>query len=322
MIDRILRAMGGTVEDPAVQELLAALGSAPGKPAKPNKDGYVVAKKHGVELLFDASVTSDLYPLKKVNRKQVRYLCTCWIREEKYRGSWPEGYSPELDLAAMRKLYGEGFELWGGDWDEVREARWTVPVPGVAPGVVLHPTFHFNDRSPSLALSLDHHLGFFEYLDAERADPFAGFFVGWCAEHGLLHPALAERAAAAVAEVKARKKTGRELIVLAIDHRAWDGEHNHVWSCDLSPAHREFFHAYLSGVHTEELWGKYETSYQDDFRAIFGKRYRAIKEHPPRWEVVPDRWDHHDEIAQRISERYEAWQPRSRARRERAVGRA
>ncbi len=318
MHDLILRAMGGTLDDPAVVELLAALGSASGKPAKPNKDGYVVAKKHGVELLFDANVASDLYPQKRVNRKQVRYLCTCWIREEKYKGSWPEGYSPELDFASMRERYGEEFQLWGADWDEVREARWRVPVPGLAPGVVLKPTYHFKDPGPSLTIALDYHLGLFEYLDAEHADTFAGFFVAWCAERGLLHPELAKRAAAAVKDVKARKKTGRELIVLAIDHRAWDGKHNHVWSCDLSPAHFEFFHAYLCGVYTEELFGKYETSYQDDYHKLFAKRFPAVREQ--RRDAVPDLWEHYDELAPRLSERFAAWEPKSKARRQRVAG--
>ena len=43
LLDLIIRAMGGSLEDPAVQELLKELGSVPGKPAKPNADGYVVA---------------------------------------------------------------------------------------------------------------------------------------------------------------------------------------------------------------------------------------------------------------------------------------
>ena len=54
MLEQIVRAMGKTVDDREVQELLRALGSAPGKPAKPNSDGYVVAKKRGVELLFSS----------------------------------------------------------------------------------------------------------------------------------------------------------------------------------------------------------------------------------------------------------------------------
>jgi len=319
MLDLIVRAMGKPPEDPEVQELLAALGSKPDKPAKPNKDGYVVAKRHGVELLFSSDVTSDRFPVQRVNRKLVKYLCHCWLRPEKYAGPWPGPYRPDLTLDEMRRGYGEGFDLWGFEWDEVAELRWRVPLAS-RPGVELHPTFHLQKGRPSLIVALESHQDYFAYIDAARADPHAGFFVGWCAARGLLHPDLAARAKASVKKVKAGKMTGRELIVAEIDHRAWDNKHNHVWSCDLSPGHAEFFHCYLHGVHTKALWGKEKTGYYDDFRGLFGKRFRGLREHPPRWDEVPDDREHAGEMEALISARFEAWAPRSKERRRRVSG--
>lgn len=47
MLDLIVAAMGGSLQDPAVQRLLDALGASPAKPAKPSSDGYVVASHRG-----------------------------------------------------------------------------------------------------------------------------------------------------------------------------------------------------------------------------------------------------------------------------------
>ena len=185
MFDQIARAMGKTVDDREVQELLKALGSAPGKPAKPNSDGYV----------------------------------------------------------------------------------------------------------------------------------FAGFFVAWCIDNNLLHPDLVARARDAVKAVKARKMTGREFIVGQIDHRAWDGKHNHVWSCDLSPVQREFFWCYLCGVLSKGIWGKDDTGYYEDFLGRFRKRFPKLKAHPPPWSVVPDTWEHCDEMAKVIADRHATWQKKSKERR-------
>jgi len=313
MFEQIVRAMGKTVDDREVQELLKLLGSAPGKPAKPNSDGYVVAKKRGVELLFSSDVKNERFPVRKVNRKQVKYLSWCWLRE-RFAGPWPAPFDPALGFADLRGHYGEEYDLWGFEWDEVREVRWRVPLEE-NPDARLHVTFHVEDKCASAQVALAEHAEYFEYLDAEQADVFAGFFVAWCIDNGLLHPDLAARARDAVKAVKARKMTGREFVVGQIDHRAWDGKHNHVWSCDLSPDEREFFYCYIHRVLTEGIWGKYETGYYEDFLGLFRKRFPKLKQHPPPWSVVPDTWEHHEAMAKVIAGRYATWQKKSKERR-------
>lgn len=280
--DQMLACIGRRIDDPLVQQWLAAVGAKPLKPATPhNESTYVSVRATGIEISAEmAPKHRSFWPPRKEGRVWRTYV-TRIILPVKAAGlvPLPDGLSWEhcpgskdgdsfveqpvsgtLELAFQRAAKGNGMVRIDAQLPTERD---------------------FMEASA-------------EY---EKTKPLVyvedAFFVTWCALHGLLDAGRYPSTVLA----PWRERTAAPLQLL---HGPCGRV---VWTDDLAVGASGFWDAYYMGFGAPDA-----ERWVTDVKAVFGSSNHFRDEGEA---MTPDNWDAFDRIAPKIARRFEAWRRRA-----------
>ncbi len=209
LVQQIVSLVGRRADDPAVIDFVTkTLGQkVPATTTDAAGNKYVLAKKHGLDLLFGHDIKNEKYPLvAKTAKSFVPYLQLVWLKD-KFK-ELPYGIAFGMDSAEVTKRFGaEPVQIpIGLRWERVLDAARDIELDydGRECRIVV-------DQAGELISSY-----------GAPATPLLGVFVAWAAQRGLLDAARAGAHAALFEEVKAGKRKGRELLDAAWPRGLWD----------------------------------------------------------------------------------------------------
>lgn len=280
--DQMLACIGRRIDDPLVQQWLAAVGAKPLKPATPHNDStYVSVRATGIE------VSAEMAP--------------------KHRGFWPPRKEGRIWRTYVTRII------------VPVKAAGLIPLPdGLSwahfPGTVDGHDFMDQAVSDTLELAflradkgggiarIDARLpterDFMEAsADYEQTKPLVyvedAFFVTWCALQGLLDPV--RYPADLLAPWRARSATPLQLLHGPCGRI--------VWTDDLAPGASDFWDRYYRGFGTPDA-----ERWVSDVKTVFGSSNHFRE---PDEAMTPDSWEAFDRIAPKIARRFEAWRPKA-----------
>lgn len=276
--DQMLACIGRRIDDPLVQQWLAAVGAKPLKPATPHNDStYVSVRATGIEVSAEmAPKHRGFWPPHKDGRIWRTYVTRIIIPVK------AAGLVPLPDGLSWKRFPGTG------------DSEYFVEQ---AVSGALELAFQRADKGGGIAridARLPQQRDFMEAsADYEQTKPLAyvedAFFVTWCALQGLLDPV---RYPAEVL-VPWHERTATPLQLLHGPCRRI------VWTDDLAPGASDFWDSYYRGFGTPDA-----ERWVTDVKTVFGSsnHFRDDGE-----AMTPDSWEAFDRIAPRIARRFDAW---------------
>lgn len=280
--DQMLSCIGRRIDDPLVQQWLAAVGAKPLKPATPhNERTYVSVRATGIEVGAEmAPKHRAFWPPRKEGRIWNTYVTRIIL---------PVKAAPLVPLPE-----GMSWDHFPGPMDGDRFME--QPVNGR-----LELAFQRAAKGNGIAridARLPTERDFMEAsAEYEETKPLVyvedAFFVTWCALHGLLDPV--RYPAAVLAPWHERTATPLQLLHGPCGRI--------VWTDDLAPGASDFWDDYYRGFGTpdSERW-------VTDVKAVF-RSSNHFRE--PDEAMTPDSWEAFDRIAPKIARRFEVWRSKA-----------
>jgi hypothetical protein len=205
---------------------------------------YVLAKKHGVELLFGHDIKNEKYPLvAKTAKSFIPYLQLAWMTK-KFK-ELPYGIAFGMAPEEVTKRFGAEPETVpiGLKWARVLDADRDIKLDydGRECRIVVNQAGELSGRHGVPAKSV------------------VGVFVAWAAQRGLLDASRAGAHTSLLEDVRAEKRKGSELLDAAWPRGLWD-----VHLAD-KPGLRQFAYRWFHRLG--------DVGYiRDDLVAVFGGR--------------------------------------------------
>jgi hypothetical protein len=244
----------------------------------------VVAKKHGLELVFAHDVKNVKYPrVPKSKASYVPYLTLVWLNPrlpdplpfglnfgmsvEQITGTLG-GPAGQIGSLGARRPY------WARVLDPARDIVFQVEPKKF--------TIQVNEAR--------------ELTPRWESRPFVGLFVAWLASRSLLEPKAFPGHEALLAAIRQRRERGAKLVEAALPRGLWD-----IHLKDL-PGFRQFAFEWMHNI-----GGKY---IRDDLVSVFGSREGAYG----HAEAVLDNddWQAVDKATPVLDRRFAEWEPAAR----------
>lgn len=190
---RLAALVGRRADDPELVDYVTnTLGQkVPTSTTDASGHKNVVAKKHGVEMVFGHDVLNEKYPLLAKSKSSfVPYLVLAWLNK-----GWAEPLPFGLSLAGPRTA---------GEWR-------LDPARAVVLRVDAHTVTVAVDQARELSSRLGH-----------PPRPCVGLFVAWAVARNLLDESAFAAHAALLAAVRRRKNQGTALVDAALPRGLWD----------------------------------------------------------------------------------------------------
>lgn len=245
LVRQIASLVGRRADDASVVAFVTeALGQkVPTATTDAAANKYVIAKKHGLELLFGHDIKNEKYPLiRKTAKSFVPYFRLAWMT--KTFEELPYGIAFGMAPDEVTRRFGAEPETIpaGLKWSLVVDAARDVELD-------------FDGREYRIVVA--------EALELSGrhgvpAKPVVGVFVAWAARRGLLDPTRVGAHAAPLEEVGAGTRKGSELLAAAWPRGLWD-----VHLVD-EPGLRRFAYAWFHNIEVGFI--------RDDFVSVFGSR--------------------------------------------------
>jgi len=138
----------------------------------------------------------------------------------------------------------------------------------------------------------DWHYGgdFPESLPDKNGGTHIGMYLNWIIDNDLISSLHLEESNKGIAEVKARKITGREFLFDYCDEK--------IREDDLNEEGLKFTkYYYLNPSDPDREYGQYLEDYQE---LLLKVEFNSLYE-------IPNSWENYEKIAKRIDERYQKW---------------
>ncbi|MES2608823.1 MAG: hypothetical protein V4679_01215 [Pseudomonadota bacterium] len=276
--DQMLACIGRRIDDPLVQQWLAAVGAKPLKPATPHNDStYVLVRATGIE------VSAEMAP--------------------KHRGFWPPHKDGRIWRTYVTRIIvpvkaAELIPLPEGlSWKRFPGTEGGDDFVEQAVSDTLELAFLRADKGGGIAridARLPQQREFMEAsADYEQTKPPVyvedAFFATWCALHGLLDPV--RYPPSVLAAWHERTATPLQLLHGPCGRI--------VWADDLAAGASDFWDSYYRGFGTPDA-----ERWVTDVKAVFGSSNHFREPHEA---MTPDSWEAFDRIAPKIARRFEAW---------------
>jgi hypothetical protein len=228
---QLVTLVGRRADDPAlVAFVTGTLGQkkVPGPATDSGDSKYVIARKHGLDLLFAHDIKNERYPLvPKTKKTFVPYLQLVWLKEK--FSEMPFGIAHGMDPDEITKrlgvtpgVRGSGkFQYWRKVLDPARDIVLDVCDDEITIGV-----------EEALELTSRHH----------PPPQISGLFLAWAARRGLLDESRFAVHAELLAAVRKGRAKGSELLAAAIPRGIWD-----IHLKD-EPGLRDFAHGWFHNI--------------------------------------------------------------------------
>lgn len=245
---RLARLVGRRADDP---ELLGLVTTELGKKLHTsrsfvNDSAWVEAEEEQLNLLFAIEVLHQSYPkLPRSSRTYVPYFQALYF-EGGYEGALPFGLRRDMDEEHVRAKLGAPTGVCGGG-----NPFWSMPVDD-ARGIVF--SVVFSDGEVNMSLQVDAALSL---SGVTPPLPLVGVFVAWAVQHDLFNSALFPAHADLIAEVRAGRAPGSQLLQAAFPRGLWD---RHLLD---RPGLRDFAYDWFHNMNKRYI--------VDDFVKVFGK---------------------------------------------------
>jgi len=245
---RLALLVGRRADDP---ELASVVSGELGKKlhtsrSSVNDSAWVEAEDEQLNLLFAIEVLHPRYPrLPRSSRTYVPYFQALYF-EAGYDGALPFGLRRDMDEEQVRAKLGPPTSVCG-----VGNPCWSLAVDE-ARGVVF--CVVFSDGEVNMSLQVDAALAL---SGATPPLPLVGVFVAWAVQRGLFNSALFPEHAELIAEVRAGRARGSQLLQAAFPRGLWD---RHLLD---RPGLRDFAYDWFHSTNKRYI--------VDDFVKVFGK---------------------------------------------------
>jgi hypothetical protein len=212
LLRTLVSVVGRRADDPElVAFVTGALGhkKVPGSATDAGDNQYVIARKHGVEMVFDHDIKNDRYPLvPKTKKSFVPYLQLAWLKEN-FPEPLPLGVRHGMTPEELTERFGHG-----------PAARGTAKVPVWKR--VLDPArdivFEVTRREITIGVSEARELSSRFHPPPQQV----GLFLAWAIRRGLLDESRFPGHTDLIAAVREGRKRGSELLAAAMPLGVWD----------------------------------------------------------------------------------------------------
>lgn len=283
LVRQVALMVGRRADDTELVEFVTGtLGQkVPNSTTDVSKSKNVVAKKHGLEMVFSHDVKNVKYPLvPKSKASYVPYLTLVWLNP-KLPDSLPFGLTFGMSVEDITGMLGEPAGQIGSlgarrpYWERVLDPARDI-VFQVEPKTF---TIRVNEAR--------------ELTPRWESRPFVGLFVAWLAHRGFLESTAFPGHAALLATLRKREVRGSKLVEAALPRGLWD-----IHLKDL-PGFRHFAFEWMHNI-----GGKY---IRDDLVTVFGSREGP---HGHTEAVLDsDDWQAVDKATPVLDRRFAEWRP-------------
>ena len=284
-----IEAMGKPITDPVALRLAAALGGKGFKSCTPNNNN-IYSIKSGKRLGLEVGTSMNIpnrafWPPRKQGRVWLTYVSHAYFYVN-YRGALPEGFSFEMDDAALSARFPRHVE------GVIRAIRFHLPPP--REGLRLTAQLGNDGRASQLYCAVARERGFVSmFPDTPSATHVEdGFYVAWAALCGVMR-------AGRLSDETMDLLRQRRVTPLALLRDALGGI---FWENDVELDCAGFCSAYKHRILTSP-----DVSLLDDVRRVFGESNYWRQWKTPPGPITEDSWADYDRIAPVFDERLAQW---------------
>jgi hypothetical protein len=280
LLRQLVALVGRRADDPELVAFVTkTLGQkVPGPTADRGGGKNVVARKHGIEMVFDHDIKNERYPLvPKTKKTFVPYLQLAWLTE-KFPGALPFGIAHGMEPDEVTERLGVApgergsgkYRYWRKVLDPARDIVLDVDADTITIGV---------DEARELASR--HH----------PSKQVVGLFLAWAVSRDLIEESRFPGHADLLAAVRRKEQTGSELLATALPRGVWDvhlkdwpglRDFAFGWFCNIDHGYIIFDLIKVFGSRPGEHGHDEPVLDADDWKAV-GKAAKALDKRFAEW---------------------------------------